>query len=83
METVAKSVCGDYVARICFKHCVHVQDLTILCSWINPSGEHFFQILFNNGLDPTDAGIGEEAVDTISSHTVHFMIHRGNDGIRG
>jgi len=83
MKTVAKSVRGDYVARVRFKDGVHAQDLTILSGRFIPSREHLFQILFNNGLDSTDAGIEEEAIDAVSAHTVHFVLYCGNDGVRG
>ena len=83
MKTVAESVSGDDVARVGFEYGVHVQDLAILSARFAPSREHFFQILFNDGLDSTDAGIREEAIDAISAHTVHIVVYRGNDGVRG
>ena len=83
MKTVAKSVCGHYVARVRFENGVHVQDLAIFSRRFAPPREHLFQILFNNGLNSPDAGIGEEAIDTVSAHTVHVVVHRGNDGVWG
>ena len=83
MKTVAKSIRGDYVACVRFEDDVHLQYLAILTGQFIPSREHFLQVLFNDRLDSTDAGIGEEAVDAISPHTVHIVIYRGDDGIRG
>ena len=83
VKTVAKSVCGYYVARVRFENGVHVQDLAILSRRSAPPREHLFQILFNNGLNSSDAGIGEEAIDAVSAHTVHVMVDRGNDRVWG
>ena len=83
MKTVTKSVCGDYVACVGFEDSMHVQDLAILSGRFVPSREHLFQILFNNGLNSTDAGIGKEAIDAISAHTMHVVLYCGNDGVWG
>ncbi len=83
VETVTKSVCGDYVACVRFKNCVQVQNLAILWARFAPSREHLFQTLLDNRLDSTDAGIGEESVDAVPAHTVYVVAYRGNDRIWG
>lgn len=83
MEAVTESVRGDDIAGVRFKDGMHLQHLAILAGPFIPSREHLLQILFDDGLDPADAGVGEEAIDAVSAHTMRFMVDSSNDGVRG
>ena len=83
MKTVAESVRGDDVARVRFKDGMHLQHLAILSGPFIPSREHLLQVLSNDGLDSTDTGIGEEAIDAVSAHTVRVMVYCSNDRVWG
>ncbi len=81
VKTVIKSVCDDYVACICFKNCVQIQNLVILWARFASLQEHLFQTILDNKFNSTNADIEEEFIDAVSMYKMYIVIYRDNDRI--